>query len=188
MNTNEQEIIDSTIDTETTENEVELELEDDSTEVVEDIDSLPEWAKKKILTEKAQKDHWKKKATEKKEVVENKKEVKETVTPKENGISQTDLYALIRANVAEEDIQEVVDYAKLKNIPVSQALKSNVVKTILSEREEERKTANATNVGKAKSAPSRASEETLLEKARSGELPERDEDIIRLVKARKGIK
>jgi hypothetical protein len=90
----------------------------------------------------------------------------------------------MRANVDEEDIQEVVDYAKLKGIPVSQALKTNVIKTILDEKAEERKTALATNTGKAKASPSRASDETLLDKASKGELPEKDEDMQRLVKAR----
>jgi len=179
MNPNENEFIDSTIDTEQTVNEeVEVTLEDYSTDDgADDKDKL-------IATLKAQKDHWKKKATEKKDemVKTDTKIVREEV--KQDGLSQIDLIAIMRANVDEEDIQEIVDYAKLKNIPVSQALKTSVVKTILSEKAEERKTALATNTGKSKVSPSRASDESLLDKASKGELPEKDEDIQRLVKAR----
>ncbi len=117
------------------------------------------------------------------------KEKKEVITPKtDNSLSQTDLIAILKADVAEEDIQEVTDYAKLKNISVVEALKSSVVKTILSEKKEERTTANATSTGNTRKGSSKSTSSQLLENARKGNLPDSDEDLEALIRARKGQK
>ena len=94
------------------------------------------------------------------------------------------MYALNKANVEEEDLSEVIEFAKFKNISVAEALKSSVVKTLLSEKEELRKTANATNIGNVKRGSTQVSDQTLLENASQGIMPESDEDIQRLAKAR----
>jgi hypothetical protein len=107
---------------------------------------------------------------------------------KKGGLSSLDLYALIEAKVLQDDISEVTDYAKLKGISVAEALKSNVVKTILSERAEERKTAAAAHTTGARRGNSQVSDDTLLNKASRGELPESEAEIARLFKARKGLK
>ena len=111
----------------------------------------------------------------------------ETKTPKKESseFSQSDLYALIKNDVAEEDIPEVADYAKLKGITVSEALKSTMVKTLLRTKSEERLSAEASNTGPAKRGSTKNSEDTLLSKAKNGELPNSDEDIMRLVIARR---
>ena len=103
-------------------------------------------------------------------------------------ISTSDVIALVKANVAEEDIKEVQDFAKFKNISVSEALKLSTIKTLLAEKDELRKTANATNVANAKRSPAKVSSETLLNRAVKGEMPESEEDIVTIIKARKGIK
>lgn len=185
MNENDKGVIPPTTDTETTENketnlEIDIELEE-----TEDVESL----KKQIQTLSAQKDHWKTKATKKPEVVEKKEVVVENKPKNQDiGLAQTDVFALIKADVAEEDIPEIVDYAKLKGISVSAALKTNVVKTILAEKQEERNTAKATNTSKAKGSSSKVSDEDLLANARKGIMPDNDADLARLIRARKGYK
>lgn len=159
-------------------------------EIIDDKAEDVETLKKNLATAIAQKDHWKTKATKAAPVVEEKKEAKVEAKPeaKDTGLSQTDLYALVKADVPEEDISEITDYAKLKNITVAEALKSNVVKTILSEKKEERATAAAANTAKAKVGTASVSTDTLLANARKGILPDNDEDMTRLIKAKKGIK
>jgi hypothetical protein len=106
----------------------------------------------------------------------------------QNSLSQTDLYALMRNNVAEEDVQEVVDYAKLKRVSVSEALKSSIVKSIIQEKEEMRKTALATHTGVTKKGSAKTTDDQLVSKAQKGEIPESEEEIQRLYRIRKGMK
>lgn len=110
-------------------------------------------------------------------------------TPK-NGptVSTKDLYALIEAKVPEEDISEVEEFARFKGISISEALKSSTVKTLIAERREKREIASATNVGNTRRSPSKLSEDVLLDKARKGSMPESDDDIVRMIRARKGLK
>lgn len=103
-------------------------------------------------------------------------------------LSTIDIIALTKANIETEDIQEVLDYAKFKNISISEALKSPIVKATLSEKAEQRNVALATNTGGAKRTSGRVSEETLVANAAKGNLPESDADIDRLIKAKMGIK
>lgn len=110
-------------------------------------------------------------------------------TPQDsNVLSQKDLIAVLSAKIPAEDIDEVVDYAKLKKIPVVEALKTNVVKTILNERAEERRTAEATSTGNQKRGTAKVSDEALLDKAQKGELPDDYDSLVRIAKQRKGLK
>ena len=109
---------------------------------------------------------------------------KDESTPKNDSISQTDMYALIKADVPQEDISEVTEYATLKKISIADALKTTFVKTLLSGKAEERKTAEATNTNGSRRGNAQVSEDTLLGNASKGELPESDSDLDRLVEAR----
>jgi len=112
------------------------------------------------------------------------KKAKDDLTPKKE-LSQTDLLTLVRADVADDDIQEVVDYATLKKITVKEALDSNVIKSMLAEKEEERKTAEATAIKQKRTGPTTPSGSDLLRQAESkGELPEDDEGMKKLVESR----
>lgn len=103
---------------------------------------------------------------------------------KENELSSTDLYALMNAKVPEEDISEVIDYARLKKVSISEALKASVVKTILSEKAEERETANATATGvQRRSAPQKNTDEAVFSEVYKGKLPDDDAGIARLAEA-----
>lgn len=103
-----------------------------------------------------------------------------------DGLSQADVITLARTNIPEEDIKEVLDYAKFKNISVAEALKSSVVKATLAEKEESRKVAEATNTGAGRRGSGRISDESLLENSRKGILPDSDSDLERLALLRKG--
>lgn len=67
------------------------------------------------------------------------------IDPENNNLSSKDLYALMEAKVPQEDIDEVIEVAKLRNVSVAEALKSNLVKAVLTEKAEFRKTAAATS-------------------------------------------
>lgn len=96
---------------------------------------------------------------------------KEEVKPeiKSSSISTRDLLALSKANLHEDDIPEVEEYAKFKNISLADALKSNVVKTLISEKEEMRKTANAANTSNARRGQTKVTGSDLIAKAQKGD-------------------
>lgn len=111
------------------------------------------------------------------------KEIHKEISPQD--LSVKDLTALVKNNVSEDDYDDIFDYARLKKISVAEALKSPVVRAILSEKEEMRRTATATATGNKIQGVSAPSTEELLQKAQStGEIPESDEDIEKLITAR----
>lgn len=119
------------------------------------------------------------------------KKLKQTQTqpkpePKLGDLSQTDMLAVLRAGVPDEDLEEVQDYARLKRITVSEALKAPLIKASLAEKEEQRKTAQATNTGASKRGTSKASDEALMSRAEKGDMPESEDDIARLWRMRHG--
>jgi hypothetical protein len=112
------------------------------------------------------------------------KEGKDNLTPKQE-LSQSDLLTLARTDVAEEDIKDVIDYANFKKISVKEALESGVIKSLLAERGEERKTAEATATKQKRTGATTQLGSDLLGKAESkGELPEDKEGMEKLVNAR----
>lgn len=98
-------------------------------------------------------------------------------------LSTVDLMALVNHKVNEEDIPEVENYARFKGISIAEALKTTVVKSLLSEKEEMRKTASATNVKNSRVAVNKVNPSDLLDKARAGEKID-DKDIEALARAR----
>lgn len=116
------------------------------------------------------------------------KKAKEVKPEAKADLSNSDMFALLKANVAEDDIDDVKEYASLKNISVAEALKSSIVKGILKEKEEQRTVAVATNVTTARRTTSKLSDDALLSKAEKGDLPDDLDEIARLNKARWGIK
>lgn len=101
---------------------------------------------------------------------------------KESDLSTMDIIALSKANIEQEDMAEVLEYAKFKGISISEALKSPTVKGIIQEKSEMRNTAIATNTGGAKRSSGKVSDETLLSRASNGNIPESDEELDRLVR------
>lgn len=102
-----------------------------------------------------------------------------------NDLSNKDVLVLAKANLSPDDIDEVVEYAKFKKIAVAEALKMPVITTLLAEREEERRTASATQVRGGARGTSKVSGEDILSRAeRTGEVPDSDEGMTELFKAR----
>lgn len=162
----------------TQEEEINLEIDETTEESIDDVKAKLTKAEElahnyKIRAEKAEK---------------KAKEVPTSKVENTQDLSTKDIYALMNAKVAEEDISEVSDYAKLKKISIADALKTSFVKSILRDKEEERNVALATNTGEARRSTSKVSEEVLVTKAYKGEMPENDTDLQRLLKARKGLK
>lgn len=120
---------------------------------------------------------------------------KESKQPKEEKIqeasnsdlSQKELYTLMRNNVHEEDVDEVVEYAKLKNIGVDDALQSSVIKAILIDKEETRKTAEVSNTGNTRKGSTSKDADSLVGKARKGTLPESKEDMVKVFNRISGL-
>jgi len=115
-----------------------------------------------------------------------KAETKAKEVPEKSGpeLSAMDLLAVTRSGIEPEDLSEVMEYAKFKNIPIHEALKSSVVKATLAEAAELRKSAAATNTGTARRASTAVSDDQLLENARKGVMPDSDADLARLTKLR----
>ena len=117
-----------------------------------------------------------------KQTTENKNKPADSTTTDPNGnLNSKDMYALMQANVAEEDIDEVVEYATLKKISVADAIKSNYITSFLKTKAEERATANGTSTGTQARSSARLTDEALVNNANKGIFPENDDDIERLI-------
>ena len=159
VNTEEVEV-DSTID----------ETEDESTE---DNGYDPELIEKnKKLFERA------KKAEAELKALKAKPQPKAEPSEKQDGLSTMDAMALINAKVTEkEDIEIVQKYARLNNIDILDALKDNVVKAILKDKQEQRTTAQATNTGTVRRGSSKPTSDQILTGVAQGKFPENPEDL-----------
>jgi len=123
------------------------------------------------------------------EIAESKKTVKSpTQTSTNTTLTVKDGFALAKANVNDEDIDDVLEYANFKKIPVADALKSSVVKSMLAEKEEFRTSQSVSTTANARRASPKITDDTILDNARKGKLDDSDEGIERLFKARMGLK
>lgn len=155
--------------------ELELDIEDETEDLAAELAKAKEVAhNQKIRAEKAE--------------AKLKNGTKEVVKESSNALTIKDQMALFNAKVNEDDIEEVLDYAKYRNISVAEALKSTVIKATLAEKEEFRNSAKASIAGNQRRGVAKITEETILNNAQKGNLPESDEDIQKLFLARKGIK
>lgn len=93
-----------------------------------------------------------------------------------DGLTVLDGLAIQGAGIDhEEDIQEAIDFAAYKKIPVREALKQDALKAILKDRAETRRTAAANQTRSPRSAPS-VSHDTFIQRAREGNVKETDID------------
>ena len=107
---------------------------------------------------------------------------KEKDIPKKSEYSLQDIRAL--SDVHDDDVEEVVDYAKSKGISIAEAKKTSMIQSFLKDTIEERKVADATNTGKTKQGSSKGKGKSLLKNAKEkGELPDSDADMEKLVNA-----
>jgi len=99
-----------------------------------------------------------------------------------DGLSNKDVLFLAKADIHEDDLDEVLDWAKFKKVSVSEAYKQ--LKPTLEVRAEQRDTAQASNKSNVRRGPTTVSDDVLLAKASKGQLPESEEEIERLIKAK----
>lgn len=124
---------------------------------------------------------WKERALKAEKAIEKaKKKAKEAPVKVTGDLTTSDIIALTKANIDDEDVDEVLKYAKYENISVKEALNTSVLKAILADRKELRTSAQAVNTGTTKRASSQISDERLLADARKGIMPENPDDIARL--------
>lgn len=104
-------------------------------------------------------------------------------------LSSMDMYTLMQNEVHQEDISEVSDFAKLKKISIADALKSPIVKNILAEKAEFRKSADAAASGTTRRSTAKVTDEQLGKDLSEGKIPEKgSEEANRLFWARRGGK
>lgn len=133
----------------------------DETEDSEDLEAIKE--KNKRLYERAKKAEAEAKILKAERIKkEEKAKVESKPSEKQDGISVMDAIVLSKASVAEDDIEEVVSYAKFRNVSVKEALKDKTLQTILRDRDEQRKTAEATNTGTARRGSAQPTNEQVL--------------------------
>jgi len=168
------------IDSTNNEQEVELELETESEETVETPVEEVKPVEKPVETPEARLARLKRMVDQQEKKLGVKKEASSARPVETSGVSTQDLVALMKADVAEEDIAEVEDFAKYKKISIAEALKTSTVKSLLAEKREKRETANATNTGSAKRSPAKLTDEAIMDKARKGQ----EVDVEDLVSAR----
>ena len=105
--------------------------------------------------------------------------------PPKEGLSGEEALVLMGAGVTHiEDISEVQNYAKFKGISISEALKDSVVKTLLSDKAEKRKTAEATVPASRGNKKTSSSDDLLQRVKKTNVLPESEEEAKALAEAK----
>ncbi len=106
------------------------------------------------------------------------------VGTKDDQMSILDQRALIKADVHDDDIDEVIGFAKFNKISIAEALKRPILVNTLAEKAEYRTTAAATNTGTTRRGGTAPSDDELVSAANSGKLPEDDASIAKLMAAK----
>lgn len=90
--------------------------------------------------------------------------------PKEDVLSTSDLYSLMNAKVAEEDVPEVQKAAKLLGKTIAETLKDDMVIAKLARNAELRASANALNTDPKRPGIKTATDAEILARAKAGEV------------------
>jgi len=101
---------------------------------------------------------------------------KPTTTAKkddDSNLSSVDTIAIIKANIHEDDIEEVIKASKILGKSISETLKDATMRSILNTREEERKTAEAANTNTAKPGTKQVTGDELKQNLSKGQVPEK---------------
>jgi hypothetical protein len=162
-------------DTSNGEEELGLDLSNDTEKDAksnDDVETLKEQNKKLFARAKKAEGFEFKDGKWVKPVVDKKPETK--VEPSQE-LSAKDALLLAKANVDLEDVDEVIDFAKYRKITIAEALQNNTLRAILTDSQEKRKTALATQTSGTRKTTT-PSLEALTEKAQKGELSESEID------------
>lgn len=158
----------------TTSDDAEDDSEDDADDDGEDEDLSPEELKAKLKKAKQIAENQKKRAEKAEAKLKGKtsKKVIPSSKRESSDLSNTELFTLMKANVPEEDIDDVRKYAKLNGISIKESLNSGFMKTLLSQKAEERATAEAAHTGSTRKTASRRTGNQLLSDAQAGNMPD----------------
>ena len=112
------------------------------------------------------------------EAEELKKNGAKPQTPKEDkkdepNLTTQDTIALAKADVSDEDMDEIISHAKFKGISVRDALKTPYIKAYMAEQQEFRKTADAANAGTGRRVTNKLTPDTLVKDLSEGKVPEK---------------
>jgi len=102
----------------------------------------------------------------------------DTATKKEGELSTPDVIFLAKTDIHDDDMEDVLKHAKLHKVSMKEAY--SFLKPILDVRKEQRQTSQATHTRGSARGSSKISDETLLENAKRGKLPDNDADMLRL--------
>ncbi len=174
---NEDNSIEETL-TQDTEAEIEIDLDDNQE------DDTIDWKAVALKNQKAYRDQ-----KTRAEIAEKKANTAKPQAHSESKeLSFKDGFALSKANVHEDDIDEVIEYSQFKKISVAEALKSSVIVSMMKEKEEFRNSDKASTTTNTRRATPKITDDTILENARKGKVDDTDEGIKALFRARMGLK
>lgn len=164
----------------------------DGSEVLETTEEVAvettEEAPETVQLSKAEVEELRQKAAERDELKEKNKHLFERAKKKDaevntEGLSNKDIIFLAKADIHDEDMDTVLDWAKFKKISVQEAHKQ--LKPTLDLNAETRRTAMATQTRAPARGASKATGTDLLSRAeRTGEVPETNEGMRELFQAR----
>ena len=177
---NEEQVQESTLET----TEEQTTLESETTEETDDVDALKERLAKAEELAKNQRIRAEKAERLAKKPVEQKKE---EVAPSD-AMSAKDFLALSENKVSSEDFDEVVRVSKVLGKSIAETLKDKTMKIILTNRQEERQSAQATATTSTRRTSRTDSDSELLRNAERGIVPEGADDIARFAAARLAAK
>jgi hypothetical protein len=161
------------------ENQDSLNLEETQDSIPEEVEEPnPELVKAKELAQ-----NYKVRAEKAEQALKKVKTAPAEVAPKNeiDGLSLKDIRAL--QDVADEDVEEVTEFAKFKGISITEAKKTSVIQNLLKTKAEERRTAEASNTTVTRKSSRKDSSEEILSNFSKGQVSEKDEDIQKLAEA-----
>lgn len=104
-------------------------------------------------------------------------------------ITALDAVALAKADVHEDDLEDILEVAKLRKVSVREALKLGLTQAIIAKNQEFRKSAQAANTGPAKQSSKKKTQGAILNDLREGKVPDKgSDDAEALFWARRGGK
>jgi hypothetical protein len=108
---------------------------------------------------------------------------------KSNDLSTRDLFELTKAGINDlDDVDFLQRAAAISGKSLGDTVRDKSIMAILNSQREERITAEATSTGSNRKITPRATDEQLVQRASKGEIPESEEEITRLIRAKFGIK
>jgi hypothetical protein len=101
-----------------------------------------------------------------------------------SGLSARDILAIKDANITSEDLPEVEEFARYKKLTIAEALQSPVLRNILKDAAEERRTARATETKSPRGIAKSSAEDVLRKAEKTGEVPESMDEMKSMIEAR----